>query len=350
MKKVSSLVFSVVWNSGIRVALSVLILAGTCLFACAQEGVQWVTYEGNGDNKGKHVVFVSGDEEYRSEEALPMLARIMAEHHGFTCTVLFPINPKTGQIDPEHQTNIPGLHLLEKADLMVLMVRFRELPDEQMKYFDAYTRSGKGVVALRTSTHAFRYSRDLKSPYAKYTFNSKVSGWEDGYGRQVLGETWVAHHGHHGKEGTRGIVNAMMESHPTLRGVRDVWGPTDVYTVRNITGDAQVLMYGQNTAGMTPDAPLALDKPAMPVAWVKSYKSESGTTSRVFTTTMGSGVDFLSEDLRRLLVNACYWSMGLEDAIPEKSNVNIIGEYNPTMFGFGTHKKGLTPAHYSVKK
>jgi len=89
----------------------------------------WVVYPGReGPGKGKHIVLISGDEEYRSEEALPMLARILATHHGFKCTVLFAVDPKTGVIDPECQTNIPGLEQLQSADLMVLFTRFRELP------------------------------------------------------------------------------------------------------------------------------------------------------------------------------------------------------------------------------
>src|SRR5690606_37001782 len=124
--------------------------------ALSQQNQQWVSYEGQqGAGKGKHIVLVSGDEEYRSEEALPMLARILATHHGFKCTVLFAINPESGEIDPEHQNNIPGLEQLQSADLMVLFTRFRELPDEQMQYIDAYTKAGKPVVAMRTATHAF---------------------------------------------------------------------------------------------------------------------------------------------------------------------------------------------------
>ncbi len=338
-------------NSTVRICFVLMaFIAGGNLYVAAQPGRQWITYNENAGANARHIVFVSGDEEYRSEEALPMLARILAVHHGFKCTVLFPIDPATGNIDPEYQTNIPGLHLLETADLMVMMLRFRELPDDQMKFIDAYRLSGKPVIALRTSTHAFRYTRNRKSPYARYTFDSKVSGWEDGYGRQVLGETWVSHHGHHGEEGTRGIINGLMQTHPVLRGVRDIWGATDVYTVRDLPADAEVLMYGQNTKGMNADVPLAFDKPAMPVAWTRNYTNEKGIVARVFTTTMGAAVDFQNEDLRRMLVNACYWGMGIEDRIPEKGSVDIVGEYKPTMFGFGDHRKGLTPSYFALPR
>src|SRR2546430_14802136 len=95
---------------------------------------QWVTYDGSeGPGKGKHIVLISGDEEYRSEEALPQLGKILAQHHGFQCTVLFAINPKTGMINPNVNDNIPGLESLKNADLMVIFTRFRNLPDDQMK-------------------------------------------------------------------------------------------------------------------------------------------------------------------------------------------------------------------------
>jgi hypothetical protein len=61
---------------------------------------------------------------------------------------------------------------------------------------------------------------------------------------------------------------------------------------------------------------------------------------------MGSSVDFESEDLRRLIVNASYWALEMEDAIPERNNVDIVGDYNPTMFGFEDFIEGLTPEDY----
>src|SRR6267142_5313680 len=96
------------------------------LASCARAG-DWVVYEGKeGPGKGKYIVFLSGDEEYRSEEGLPMLAKILAVRHGFKCTVLFPINPTDGTIDPNNQTNVVGLKALTSADMMVILTRFRE--------------------------------------------------------------------------------------------------------------------------------------------------------------------------------------------------------------------------------
>lgn len=307
----------------------------------------WVAYEGHeGAGKGKHIVLVSGDEEYRSEEALPMLGKILATHHGFNCTVLFAIDPDTGEIDPNNQNNIPGLHHLKDADMLVLFTRFRELPDEQMKHIIDYTNAGGPVMGLRTATHAFNYTENKDSPYAKYSFNSRE--FDGGYGRQVLGETWINHHGHHGKESARGVIDEENKDHPILKGVTDIWGPSDVYGIKSLTGDAQVLVHGQVLVGMEPDDPPKPDTPTMPMAWIKTYTGETGNTCRVFNTTMGASVDLESEGLRRLLVNGIYWCVGLEDNIPEMSHVDYVVEYKPTMFGFGTFKKGLTPADYAL--
>src|SRR5262245_60685643 len=177
----------------------------------------WVVYEGGaGPGKGKHIVLISGDEEYRSEEALPQLGRILARHHGFKCTVLFAIDKKDGTINPNVKDNIPGLETLKSADLMVLFVRFRDLPDEQMKHIVDYVEAGKPIVGLRTATHAFAPS--AKSKYADWHWQSKK--WPQGFGRQVLGETWISHHGKHGGESTRGIIAEGAKGHPILRGIK----------------------------------------------------------------------------------------------------------------------------------
>ncbi|MGC6449474.1 MAG: hypothetical protein ACON5G_03225 [Pirellulaceae bacterium] len=308
---------------------------------------QWITFEGkDGPGKGKHIVFVSGDDEYRSEEALPLLAKIMAEHHGFKCTVLFAIDPATGAITPSHQTNIPGLEALEDADLAVFLLRFRNLPDDQMKYIADYTNSGKPIIGMRTSTHAFNIPGDRK--YHEYSFNYNGE-YKKGWGRQVLGETWINHHGHHGRESTGGVPVKGKEGHPILRGCKDIWGDTDVYGVTKLEGDSDPILLGAVLNGMTPDAKPVEGKknePMMPVAWVKSYKGTSGKTSTVFNTTMGAATDLVSEGTRRMLVNSMFWCLEMEDAITADLNVSIVGDYKPTKFGFGGFRKGLKPSDY----
>ena len=315
-------------------------------YAAAAPVDRLVIHGGNGPGKGKRVVLVSGDEEYRSEQALPQLARILALRHGFDCTVVFAIDPRSGSIDPNQADNIPGLEALDSADLMILLTRFRDLPDAQMKHIVDYVNSGRPIVAIRTATHAF----NLKSSptYAKYSWDSKE--WDGGFGRQVLGETWISHHGRHKIQSTRGIFVKGQERHPILRGIKDgaIWVPTDVYTVRlPLPEGVQPLVLGEVLEGMKPsDAPVQgkQNDPMMPVAWTKTYTGTKGKAARIFTTTMGSAQDLLNEPFRRLIVNACYWALGMEDRISPDSNVDLVGAYEPLPFGFGGAQKGVKPS------
>jgi hypothetical protein len=289
---------------------------------------------------GKHIVLLAGDEEYRSEEALPMLARILSQHHGFRCTVLYSVNPADGTIDPLNQTNVPGLHLLGQADLAICQFRFRELPDRDMKHFVDYLQAGKPIIALRTATHAFSYDRNKQSAYARWDWRSKE--WPGGFGQQVLGETWINHHGDHGTEATRGLIDGTHAKHPILKDVKDIWGPTDVYGVIHLKPEDTVLMHGLVLRGMKPDSPPNTDKSLMPLVWLRDYAWENGRRTRALTSTIGAAVDMESADLRRLLVNACYWLTGLE--VPAKAEVAYVGEFKPTYFGFGKFIKHLKPA------
>jgi hypothetical protein len=323
------------------------------------EQTPWLTIEGAGTAEkplpgtGKRVVLIAGDEEYRSEEALPQLAKILAKHHGFHATVVFPINPETGLIDPNYSHNIPGLHHLEQADLMVIATRFRELPDWQMQYIVDYVKAGKPVIGLRTATHAFNYGRNPNSKYADWSFNS--SKWQGGFGQQVLGDTWISHHGNHGSQSTRGVVAEDAKEHPVMRGVSDVWGPTDVYGIRNLSDDATVLMYGQVLKGMKPEDEAVEggpNDPMMPLAWIKEFQAPEGKTGKAVCTTMGAATDLASEDLRRFLVNSAYYLTGLEEQIPERAEAGIVGRFEPSMFGFRREAnywsdKRLTPQTFA---
>jgi hypothetical protein len=97
------------------------------------------------------------------------------------------------------------------------------------------------------------------------------------------------------------------------------------------------------------DEPLAGSKndPMMPIAWTRSYRGINGTVGRVFTTTMGAATDLESEGFRRLLVNAAYWCVSLEEKIPEKANVETVGQYKPTPFGFSKYTKGIRPSDHA---
>lgn len=282
---------------------------------------QWVVYQGGeGVGKGKRIVLMSGDEEYRSEEGLPMLGKILAKRHGFTCTVLFAVNKDTGQIDPNTGDNIPGIEALDQADLLIILTRFRNLPADQMKHVESYLAAGKPVIGLRTATHAFAI-RDSKSPYAKWDWQTKAAGFEGGFGRTILGETWISHHGKHGSQSTRGVIASGQQSNPIVRGCDDIWGPTDVYGVRlPLPETCTPIVIGQVLSGMNPtDKPVEGDQnnPMMPVAWTKSY-AFGDAKGKSFCTTMGASQDLRSEGLRRLIVNATYWCSDSKTKSPRR--------------------------------
>lgn len=324
----------------------ILGLGGTCL---VQAGDPWVVFEAHeGPGQGKHVVLVSGDEEYRSEEGLPQLGKILTKHHGFKCTVLFAINPADGTIDPDNTKNIPGLQALRTADLMIIATRFRDLPDEQMQYVAEYIDAGKPVIGMRAAVVAFRLS---SKTYERFSSRGKI--WKGGFGQHILGQTWKSHHGKHGHESTRGVIPPEARNHPIVRGCEDIWGPTDVYSVHlPFAKENRVLALGQVLKGMNPDdEPMAGTKndPMMPMAWTRTYRGTQGQVGRVFMTTMGAATDLESEGLRRMLVNAAYWCVGLEDQIPARSKVDTVGEFMPLPFGFKGFKRGVKPSDHAMK-
>ena len=121
--------------------LPALLLVAGCLAVPGRASAQnphLVVYEGGkGPGAGKHIVFLAGDHEYRSEESLPALARILARHYGFKCSVFFTTDPKTGFIEPG-SSNISGLEALRTADLMVVFLRFQDFPDAEMQHVVDY--------------------------------------------------------------------------------------------------------------------------------------------------------------------------------------------------------------------
>jgi hypothetical protein len=308
---------------------------------------------GEGPGKGKHVVLLSGDEEYRSEEALPMLAGVLSKRHGFKCTVLFSVN-KEGLIDPNSGGSLSGSQALDSADAIIMSLRFRHWDDESMKRFDAAFKRGVPMVALRTSTHAFNFEGG--SPWFKdYSWNNK----EGGFGKKVLGETWISHWGQHGPEGTRGLIVDAAKEHPVLRGVKDILGDTDVYEAAP-PADASILVRGQVMKNNEPDNPPVsykkktrtgteqdVNDPLMPVVWTREYKHESGTVSRIVTTTLGAATDLKNEGLRRLVVNGVFWGLKME--VPAAADVTITGEYKPSRFGFNGFRKSIKPADTAPK-
>src|SRR5581483_8790788 len=109
-------------------------------------------------------------------------------------TVLFAVNDK-GEVDPTMPVypekgkefkphHIPGLQLLATADLVIFFTRLLTLPMAEREAIVKYVDSGKPILALRTANHGFQ----APLPY-------KIDGKNVSWGKDVLGGTFLGHHG-----------------------------------------------------------------------------------------------------------------------------------------------------------
>ncbi len=244
-----------------------------------------------------HVVFVTGDDEYRSEYSMPMLGRILEAKHGMRVSVAY------AKPTPQSNRNIEGLEALKTADLAVFFLRWRELPADQMNLILDYLNSGKPVVGLRTATHSFRFPK-----------GSEFEKWNDDFGLQVVGQKWLRHHG--AKSSTDVTVIAAQKANPILRGVEPAFHVRSwLYVVDPLVGDCTPLLSGRSVDPQGPDAS------PQPVAWTKTWKG-----ARVFFTTLGHPEDFQVESMRKLVVNGILWSLGKN--VPAKgADTGIVGGY-----------------------
>ncbi len=326
----------------------------SCGSAHADDAPQWLTYPGGeGPGKGKRIVLIAADQEYRSEQSMPMMAKILSTRHGFDCTVLFAVNDK-GEVDPtmpvypekgmelkEH--HIPGLEHLASADLVIFFARLLTLPMPEREMIVKYIDSGKPFIALRTANHGFHASL----PY-------KINGKQVRWGEDVLGGSFMNHHGRYHADSTRGDIVPEQKNHPILIGVSDIWGDSDVYRTYKEGGSlpegCTALVWGQPLMGRKQTDATNPELEPLPVAWFKNWQTSEGKTARVFQSTMGSGTDLRNPGLRRLIINAAYWGMGMETAITPTRSVEIVGTYAPLESGFAYKEIGVVPKPISAYK
>ncbi len=306
--------------------------------------VPWGKAAAQGEENSAKIVFVTGDEEYRSEESMPMLAAILKRDFGFRCSVAYALTDE-GEIDPNRLDHIDGLDELRDADLMVLFTRFRRLPDDELKKIVDYAESGRPMVGFRTATHAFRYPKD----------HPRAAAMNEVWPTRVFGQHWITHHGHFADGHGRLTAVTPLEKerrHPVLRGVDSFLAYSWLYHVQGggdrLSGDSRPLMLGWSLrsqhAGRLDRFPRET-----PVAWVKSYTGSSGRKARVFFTTLGHPFDFKEAAMRRLALNGILWALGRERLIPENGcRTDTVAPYDPPNSGFGkVYRRGVFPRRNS---
>jgi type 1 glutamine amidotransferase len=253
-----------------------------------------------------HVVFVTGDHEYSSEETMPLIAAELVKRYAMRTTVL------KSHPDENAEENIPGLDALKDADLAVLFLRWRRLPKEQLEHIRRYLDSGKPVVAFRTTTHAFNYPKghELEKWNA---FAADYLGAPPGWGN---GHT---HYGH--KSSTDVSVIPASASDPLLTGVEKSFHVRSwLYHVlpHYPPADANRLLVGRAVDSEKKDA---VDNP---VAW--TWKNKAG--GRVFMTTLGHPEDFQIESVQRLVFNGIHWALGKPVRNQWAGKINIDVKYH----------------------
>lgn len=309
-----------------------LILFGMIHWMSQTQAVAQLVFDAPDNSAAKkHIVLVAGDEEYRTEESMPMLAKILSKRHGFKCTVVFSMDAEGATyIDPNNQQGIVGLAALDQADLMIIGTRFRNPSEQEAVHVTKFLNAGKPVIGIRTATHAFKG----KGNFGGLSY--------DDFGLKILGETWVSHHGGHKSQGGRGIVEADQAKHPILNGVGEVFTPSDIYGVIHLKENEvdTVLLRGAVTESLDPKSPNITgpknDK-LQPLAWLHTYRRPDGSgMGKSFCTTAGASVDLVDEDLRRLIVNAAYHLMDL--TVPAKADVTYVDPFYPSFYGFISDK------------
>src|SRR5881396_996333 len=218
------------------------------------------------------IVLISGEYEYDSARTLPVFKQYLATNYGFNCIYL----------ERSKGEEIPGLDALEKADLAIIFVRRMTLSEEQLGKIKKFIDSGKPLIGLRTASHAFE-------------------NWKE-WDRDVLGGNY---HNHYGNNLTAAIkVRPEAADHPILKGVeKEFAAGGSLYLNTPLPPSSTVLLMGSVT-----------NQPTEPVAWTHDYKGV-----RIFYTSLGHPKDFENRSVRRLLVNAIYWTLNRPSPQGEKS-------------------------------
>jgi hypothetical protein len=255
----------------------------------------------------RSVTLVGADDEYRSEITMPLLADLLTRDAGISATVAFPTDPKVGRVDPDQRSHIAHIETLDRAEVAVFYMRWREPDAPTLTALTRYFGSGRPIVGLRTSTHMLRPTEGGAPQAADVEWPTRI-----------FGTRWISHHGHESRTRLLPPEGAARE-HPILRGVRG--GETVrswLYDVEPLGPGCVPLLWGES---IDRDG-----KPGarQPVVWVRERSAETPTpfptggtpARRMAFTTLGHPADFESREVRRLVEQMVLWAVGDESQIP----------------------------------
>ncbi|HWG42453.1 MAG TPA: ThuA domain-containing protein [Gemmataceae bacterium] len=230
-------------------------------------------------DKRPHLVMLLAEYEYQTNRTLPEFAH---KHLGkdFRVSTVFGNEKKNAN-------DLPGIEALNDADIVLISMRRRALPEKQMEIVRQFVSRGKPVVGIRTASHAFSL-RGSKPPEGCAT-------WE-AFDAEVFGGHYTNHHGVGPKVDIKAAEKAA--DHPILQGVHlaELHGNGSLYQVRPLAKSTTAILIGSIP-----------DKPAEPILWTNATKAGG----RVVYTSLGHPDDFKEAAFNRLLSNALHWAAGL---------------------------------------
>ena len=173
-----------------------------------------------------HVAIVIAEQEYRAHETLPPFA---LDHLGKEFKVSFVF------ANEKERNDLPGIDVLNEADVLLLSVRRRVLPPAQMSVIREYLESGKPIVGIRTANHALL----LRKQAPPEGFES----W-DTWDADIFGGSYTNHYGV-GPE-VEVSVAADGADHPILKGVNaaSIKGKGSLYIVNPLAASTTPLLIG----------------------------------------------------------------------------------------------------------
>ena len=223
-----------------------------------------------------HVVIACAEREYKTNESLPGFA---LEQLGNDFKVSFV------HANANERNDLPGIGVLENADVLLVSVRRRVLPADQFAIVEKFIKSGKPVIGIRTANHAFSlHGEDPPSGY---------KAWE-AFDAEIFGGSYTGHHG----VGPN-VKLAAAKPHPIMTGV-------DVNTFK---GMGSLYKVNPLSKGTTPLLTGTIEgQPVETIAWV----NETKYGGKAFYTSLGHVDDFTQPAMNRLLKNAILWAADKE--------------------------------------
>lgn len=219
-----------------------------------------------------HVAILCSEPEYHTEESLPPFA---LQELGSHARVSFVWH------DEDDPNQFPGLEVIDRADVLLISVRRRTPPPEQLAAIRRFVASGRPIVGIRTANHAF-CQRNRAAPEGR-------ADWPE-FDREVIGGSYTNHYGN-GPLTSVTLASESVADHPLLRDV----------DVTSLTGHGSLYKVSPLHPGTTPLLHGAIpEESPEPVAWV--YRRADGGTS--FYTSLGHVKDFEQPAFRTLLKNA----------------------------------------------